>query len=118
MPCHHTFRARHFVAMSSVIATQCDARDRHRLAARTRRDPVVCVGYLGDGARRSTTSTARSTSPASFARRSSLLPEQPVGDLGPGQPQDRREDARGQALAYGMPGVRVDGNDVVAVTSR
>ena len=50
MPCHHTFRAGNFISMSSVIATQIVHATGIALAAKLKRDPVVAIGYLGDGA--------------------------------------------------------------------
>ena len=44
-----------------------------------------------------------------------LLPEQPVGDLGAARATRRAAPIHRKAEAYGFPGVRVDGNDVLAV---
>ena len=44
-----------------------------------------------------------------------LLPEQPVGDLRAGRPAVASSRSRDRADGFGMPGVRVDGNDVLAV---
>ena len=45
-----------------------------------------------------------------------LLPQQRLGDLDAGRASRRRRESFAvKALAYGMPGVRVDGNDLLAV---
>ena len=44
-----------------------------------------------------------------------LLQQQPVGDLDAGLGADGRRDVADKAVGYGMPGVRVDGGDVLAV---
>jgi 2-oxoisovalerate dehydrogenase E1 component alpha subunit len=50
MTCHYTFRAGNFISMSSVIATQLVHATGIALAARIKKDPIVAIGYLGDGA--------------------------------------------------------------------
>jgi pyruvate dehydrogenase E1 component alpha subunit/2-oxoisovalerate dehydrogenase E1 component alpha subunit len=116
MPCHHTFKDGHFVSMSSVIATQLLHATGIALAARIRKDPVVCMGYLGDGA----TSEHDFHSALNFA---AVLRAPAVFFCQNNQwaisvPVSRQTAARTLAVkakAYGMPGVRVDGNDVLAV---
>ena len=43
-----------------------------------------------------------------------LRAEQPVGDIGSVAQSDRRTSIAHKAIGYGMPGIRVDGNDVLA----
>jgi TPP-dependent pyruvate/acetoin dehydrogenase alpha subunit len=116
MPCHHTFKEGRFVSMSSVIATQLPHATGIALAARIAKDPVVCLAYLGDGA----------TSEHDFhvALNFAAVWKAPVVFLCQNNqwaisvPVSRQTAARTiavKAVAYGMPGVRVDGNDVLAV---
>ena len=116
MPCHHTFRAGNFISMSSVIATQIVHATGIALAAKLKRDPVVAIGYLGDGA----------TSEHDFhcALNFAAVWKAPVvfvcqnNQWAISVPVSRQTAARtlaAKAVAYGMPGVRVDGNDVLAV---
>jgi pyruvate dehydrogenase E1 component alpha subunit/2-oxoisovalerate dehydrogenase E1 component alpha subunit len=116
MPCHHTFRAGNFVAMSSVIATQLLHATGIALAAKIRRDPIVCVGYLGDGA----TSEHDFHSALNFAG----VYRAPVVFLCqnnqwaisvPLAAQTASSSIAVKAEGYGMPGLRVDGNDLLAV---
>jgi len=116
MPCHHTFRAGNFISMSSVIATQIVHATGIALAAKLKRDPVVAIGYLGD----STTSEHDFHCALNFA----AVWKAPVvfvcqnNQWAISVPVSRQTAARtlaAKAVAYGMPGVRVDGNDVLAV---
>ena len=116
MPCHHTFRAGNFISMSSVIATQLLHATGIAMAAKLQRDPVVAVGYLGDGA----TSEHDFHSALNFA----AVWKAPVvffcqnNQWAISVPVSRQTAARtlaAKSVAYGMPGVRVDGNDVLAV---
>jgi pyruvate dehydrogenase E1 component alpha subunit/2-oxoisovalerate dehydrogenase E1 component alpha subunit len=116
MPCHHTFRAGNFISMSSVIATQLVHATGIALAAKLKKDPVVAIGYLGDGA----TSEHDFHSALNFA----AVWKAPVvffcqnNQWAISVPVSRQTASRTlavKAVAYGMPGVRVDGNDVVAV---
>jgi TPP-dependent pyruvate/acetoin dehydrogenase alpha subunit len=116
MPCHHTFRAGNFISMSSVIATQLVHATGIALAAKLKKDPVVAIGYLGDGA----TSEHDFHSALNFA----AVWKAPVvffcqnTQWAISVPVSRQTASRTlavKAVAYGMPGVRVDGNDVVAV---
>jgi len=116
MPCHHTFKEGRFVSMSSVIATQLMHATGVAIAARLRKDPIVAMGYLGDGA----TSEHDFHSALNFA----AILRAPVVFLCQNNqwaisvPVSRQTAARTlavKATAYGMPGVRVDGNDVLAV---
>jgi pyruvate dehydrogenase E1 component alpha subunit/2-oxoisovalerate dehydrogenase E1 component alpha subunit len=105
--------------MSSCIATQLPHATGMALAARigrTRGDDCVVLGYLGDGA----------TSEADFhvALNFAGVFRAPVvfvcqnnqwGISTPVSVQSASPTLAVKAHAYGMPGVRVDGNDVIAV---
>jgi pyruvate dehydrogenase E1 component alpha subunit/2-oxoisovalerate dehydrogenase E1 component alpha subunit len=116
MPCHHTFKEGRFVSMSSVIATQLLHATGIALAAKVRGKREVCIGYLGDGA----------TSEHDFhcALNFAAVFKAPVvffcqnNQWAISVPVSRQTASRTIAIkanAYGMPGVRVDGNDVLAV---
>ncbi len=116
MPCHHTFKEGNFVSMSSVIATQLLHATGIALAARLRNEPVVCMGYLGDGA----TSEHDFHGALNFAAvlRAPVVFFCQNNQWAISVPVSRQTAARTlavKAVAYGMPGVRVDGNDVLAV---
>ncbi len=118
MPCHHSFRAGNFVSMSSVIATQLVHAVGIALAAKLCKDPIVCMAYLGDGA----TSEHDFHSALNFAG----VTQAPVvffcqnNQWAISVPVSKQTASRTLAIkcvAYGMPGVRVDGNDALAVYS-
>ena len=116
MPCHHSFRPANFVSMSSVIATQLLHAVGIARAAQLKKDKVVAMGYLGDGA----TSEHDFHCALNFAG----VWKAPVvffcqnnqwAISVPFARQTAAKSIAAKAPAYGMPGVRVDGNDVLAV---
>jgi pyruvate dehydrogenase E1 component alpha subunit/2-oxoisovalerate dehydrogenase E1 component alpha subunit len=116
MPCHHSFKEARFVSMSSVIATQLPHATGLALAAKIRGDDVVVMGYLGDGA----TSEPDFHAALNFA----AVKQAPVvffcqnNQWAISVPVSKQTASRTiaiKAVAYGMPGRRVDGNDVLAV---
>jgi pyruvate dehydrogenase E1 component alpha subunit len=116
MPCHYTDRERRFVSMSSVIGTQIAHAAGIGIAARIRGDGIVVLGYLGDGA----TSSNDFHSGLNFAgvRRAPVVfvcQNNQWSISVPVSMQTAAETMAQKAAAYGMPGVRVDGNDVLAV---
>ncbi|MEK7467709.1 MAG: thiamine pyrophosphate-dependent dehydrogenase E1 component subunit alpha [Planctomycetota bacterium] len=118
MPCHYTDTERHYVAMSSVIATQFPQAVGAAMAAKIRGDKVVVMGYIGDGG----------TSAADFhvAMNFAGVYKPPVvlvcqnnhwAISVPLCAQTASETIAQKAVAYGMEGVRVDGNDILAVVT-
>lgn len=116
LPCHPGTRAARYVTMSSCIATQLPHATGMALAARLRGEDCVVMGYLGDGA----------TSEADFhvALNFAGVFKAPVvfvcqnnqwGISTPVSVQSAARTLAVKAVAYGIPGVRVDGNDVLAV---
>lgn len=116
MPAHISSRSVHQVSWSSCIGTQIPQAVGAGWAAKLRGDPVVTLGFLGDGA----TSESDFHSAMNFA---SVFQVPTVLVCQNNQwaisvPVARQTAAPTLALkarAYGMPGVRADGNDVVAV---
>jgi pyruvate dehydrogenase E1 component alpha subunit/2-oxoisovalerate dehydrogenase E1 component alpha subunit len=116
MPCHASARAQNVVAWSSVIGTQLSQAAGAAIAAKIRGDDTVIAGYLGDGA----TSTPEFHVALNFA----AVRDAPVVFLCqnnqwaisvPFRKQTAAAGIAEKAVAYGIPGVRVDGNDVLAV---
>lgn len=118
MPCHYTDRDRKYVSMSSVIATQFPQAVGCAMAAKIRKDPVVVMGYIGDGG----------TSAADFhvAMNFAGVYKPPVvlvcqnnhwAISVPLCAQTASETIAQKAIAYGIEGVRVDGNDILAVVT-
>jgi pyruvate dehydrogenase E1 component alpha subunit/2-oxoisovalerate dehydrogenase E1 component alpha subunit len=116
MPCHFSDRKVLTVAWSSVIATQLPHAMGAAWAAKLQGHDTVMMGYLGDGA----TSTGDFHAAANFA---GVLKTPVVFFIQNNQwaisvPLSRQtasETLAIKAQSYGFPGVRVDGNDILAV---
>jgi pyruvate dehydrogenase E1 component alpha subunit/2-oxoisovalerate dehydrogenase E1 component alpha subunit len=116
MPCHFSDRKVLTVAWSSVIATQLPHAMGAAWAAKLQGHDTVMMGYLGDGA----TSTGDFHAAANFA---GVLKAPVVFFIQNNQwaisvplaRQTASESLAIKAQGYGFPGVRVDGNDVLAV---
>lgn len=118
MPCHPGSRASRYVTMSSCIGTQLPHATGMAMAARLRGDNMVVVGYMGDGA----TSEGDFHVALNFAgvfrapvvfvcQNNQWAISTPVGG------QTASATMAQKALAYGIPALRVDGNDVLACYS-
>ena len=116
MPCHYTFREKNYVSMSSVIGTQISQAAGAAMAARIRGDDTVIMGYMGDGATSSNdfhcglNFAAVYQAPVVFVCQNNHWAISVRVDK-----QTTSESIAVKAEAYGMPGVRVDGNDIAAV---
>lgn len=116
MPCHFSDRRVRSVAWSSVIGTQLVHAMGAAWAAQLKGDDAVMMGYLGDGA----SSSADFHAAANFAGVYKL----PVvffcqnNHWAISVPLSKQTASAGiavKAVAYGFPGVAVDGNDLLAV---
>jgi 2-oxoisovalerate dehydrogenase E1 component alpha subunit len=116
MPCHESWAPGHFVSISSPIATQLPHATGVAWAARIRGDDVVPLVYFGDG----------STSANDFHTGLNFAAVQRLGVVFacrnngwaisvPREHQTASETIAQKAIAYGMRGERVDGNDLLAV---
>ncbi len=118
MPCHYTCRAIGWASISSPVGTQITHAVGFAWAAKIRREDVASLVYFGDGA----TSSSDFHSGVNFAgvfrlpvvflcRNNGWAISVPV------ERQTATQTFAEKAVAYGIPGVRVDGNDVFAVIS-
>ncbi len=116
LPCHPGSRASRYVTMSSCVASQLPHATGMAWAAKIRGHKTVVMGYLGDGA----------TSEEDFhvALNFAGVFEVPVvffcqnnqwAISVPVTQQTASETIAVKALAYGLPGVRVDGNDILGI---
>jgi len=116
MPVHHSANWLNIVSISSPVGTQIPQATGMAMAARiSKRDDVALV-YFGEGA----TSTGQFhvgmnfagvyKSPCIFFCRNNGW-----AISTPGSKQTAAKSVAIKALAYGMPGIRVDGNDLLAV---
>lgn len=116
LPCHPGTRAAKYVTMSSCIASQIPHAVGLAMAAKISGDPVVVLGCLGDGA----TSEPDFHVAANFAG----VTRAPVvlfcmnnqwAISTPSSVQTASQTFAIKATGYGIPGIRIDGNDVLAV---
>ncbi len=118
MPNHYGFKQYNFVSASSPVGTQIPIAVGAAWAARIRRDPVVAIVYFGDGA----TSTGEFHAGMNFAgvfRAPTIFfcQNNQWAISVPRERQTASETLAVKAEAYGFEGVRVDGNDLLAVYS-
>jgi pyruvate dehydrogenase E1 component alpha subunit/2-oxoisovalerate dehydrogenase E1 component alpha subunit len=116
MPSHMASRRVNQVSWSSCIGTQLPQAVGAAMAARLRGDKTVVAAYMGDGA----TSSADFHVAMNFAG----VFKPPVVFVCqnnhwaisvPSSKQTASESIAVKAVAYGFPGVKVDGNDAIAV---
>ena len=116
MPVHHTDRGRHLVSISSPVGTQIPQAVGVAHAAKICRSKDVVMTYFGEGA----TSTGAFHVSMNFAGVFKLPIVLVCRNNGwaisvPTDKQTAATSYAAKAVAYGMPGVLVDGNDVLAV---
>jgi 2-oxoisovalerate dehydrogenase E1 component alpha subunit len=116
MPVHYTLRSINFVSISSPIGTQISQAAGAAMAAKIRREDTVFMTYFGDGG----TSSNEFHAGMNFA----AVQQAPVVFVCennqwaisvPVSQQTGSETMAQKAIAYGIPGIRVDGNDALAV---
>lgn len=116
MPAHYTHKNTHFVSFSSVIGTHLTHAVGTSMAAKYRKDPSVTVTYIGDGG----TSSNDFHSSLTFAGVYKppvvifIVNNQYAISL-PVSKQCGAETLHSKGAGYGIPSIRVDGNDVIAV---
>jgi pyruvate dehydrogenase E1 component alpha subunit/2-oxoisovalerate dehydrogenase E1 component alpha subunit len=116
MPCHYTSRELRFVAMSSCIANQLPQAVGAAWAAKIRRDPVVVMGYIGDGGTSEGDFHAALNFAGVYRTPCVLFCQNNRWAISvPLEKQSAVTDLYLKARAYGIQGVQVDGNDVLAV---
>jgi pyruvate dehydrogenase E1 component alpha subunit len=118
MPVHHSARNINFVSISSPVGTQIPHAVGTAMAARIAGKPDVALTYFGDGA----TSTGAFHVSCNFAavRKAPcifLCRNNGWAISTPRTVQTATPTFAQKAVAYGMPGVLVDGNDVLALAS-
>ncbi|MHB8585778.1 MAG: thiamine pyrophosphate-dependent dehydrogenase E1 component subunit alpha [Thermoplasmatota archaeon] len=116
MPCHYSDKEFNVVTWSSSMATQLPHAVGMAYAAKVRGDPAIAMGYMGDGA----TSESDFHAAMNFAgvwkvpvvfvcHNNQWAISVPFGK------QTASDGIAVKAQAYGFAGVRVDGNDILAV---
>lgn len=116
MPCHYSFRNINYAPVSSPIGTQCIEAAGVGMAMRIRRKNNVAITYFGDGATSSNDFHCGMNFAGVFKAPVIFLCQNNQWAISlPVNKQTASESIAAKAVAYGMPGVRVDGNDVLAV---
>ncbi len=116
MPCHYTFKEGNYYGMSSVIGTQISHAVGAAMAARLRGDDVVVLGYMGDGATSANDFHCGMNFAAVYKSPCILFCQNNQWAISvPIEKQHASATIAQKGRAYGMPCVRVDGNDVLAV---
>lgn len=116
MPCHYSDKTYRFVSWSSSMATQLPHAVGMAYGAKLKRTGEVAVGYMGDG--------ATSESDFHVALNFAGVWKLPVvffcnnnqwAISVPFSKQTASGSVHVKARAYGLPGVRIDGNDILGV---
>jgi pyruvate dehydrogenase E1 component alpha subunit len=116
MPCHSGSRASHHVVMSSCVSSQLPHATGMAMAARIRGDRSVVLGYMGDGGTSEEdfhvgmNFAAVYRAPVVFVCQNNQWAISTPLSL-----QTASDTIAQKGLAYGMPSIRVDGNDVLAM---
>ncbi len=118
MPIHHSVRTINFVSISSPVGTQIPQAVGTAMAAKIAGKDDVALAYFGDGA----TSTGAFHVSCNFAavRKAPcifLCRNNGWAISSPKSAQTVTPTFAQKAIAYGMPGVLVDGNDVLALAA-
>ncbi len=116
MPCHEAWFAGRFASISSPIGTQIPHAVGAAWAARIKREEMVSLVYFGEGA----TSASDFHTGLNFAGVNRVPVVFACRNNGwaisvPRERQTASETIAQKALAYGIQGERVDGNDLLAV---
>ncbi|MEO5616432.1 MAG: thiamine pyrophosphate-dependent dehydrogenase E1 component subunit alpha [Candidatus Eisenbacteria bacterium] len=116
MPMHFSDRRVRSVAWSSVIATQLPHAMGAAWAAKLQKKDEVMMGYIGDGGTSSGDFHAALNFAAVFKVPAVFFCQNNQWAISvPLSQQTRSESLAVKSVAYGMPGVQVDGNDLLAV---
>jgi pyruvate dehydrogenase E1 component alpha subunit/2-oxoisovalerate dehydrogenase E1 component alpha subunit len=116
MPCHPPGGGFHYITMSSVIANHIPQSNGLALAGKLRKDGRVTLCFMGDGATSEgdfhvglNVAAVQKLPVVFFCQNNQWSISVPIGG------QTAAKTLVSRAKGYGMPGVRVDGNDVLAV---
>jgi 2-oxoisovalerate dehydrogenase E1 component alpha subunit len=118
MPDHYTSRAAHWMSISSPVGTQITQGVGFAWAARLRKDDLAVLIYFGDGATSSNDFHSGMNFAGVFKTPSVLFCRNNGWAISvPTERQTASETFAQKGVAYGVPGLRVDGNDLFAVIS-
>lgn len=116
MPSHMSGRAVNQVSWSSCIGPQIPQAVGVAWAAKIRKDKIVTVGFLGDGATSQPDFHNAMNFAAVFKVPALIVCQNNHWSISvPTERQTASRTLAQKARAYGMPGIRVDGNDILAL---
>ena len=116
MPCHSGSRASHHVVMSSCVSSQLPHATGLAMAAKIKGDKAVALGYGGDGGTSEEDFHVALNFAAVFKAPVVFVCQNNQWAIStPLELQTVSATIAQKGLAYGMPSVRVDGNDVFAM---
>ncbi len=116
MPVHYSYKKKNFVSISSPIGTQIIQAVGAAMAMKIRKEPHVAITYFGDGSTSSNDFHTGMNFAGVYAAPCIFVCENNGWAISvPLEGQTASATMAAKAEAYGMPGVRVDGNDVLAV---
>ena len=116
MPVHYSFRSIHFVSISSPIATQLSHAVGAGMAAKYRGDDTVMMTYFGDGGTSENDFHCALNFAGVYKSPCVFVCENNQWAIStPLEYQTASETMAVKGEAYGVPNVRVDGNDILAV---
>ncbi len=118
MPSHPSGRSVHQVSWSSCIGPQIPQAVGAAWAMRARKTGAVAIGFLGDGATSQGDFHAAMNFAGVWKVPCVLVCQNNHWSISvPAEKQTASRTFAVKARAYGLPGVRIDGNDVLAVSS-
>ncbi len=118
MPDHYTSRRAHFMSISSPVGTQITQGVGFAWAAKLRNDDLATLIYFGDGATSSSDFHSGMNFAGVFKTPAVLFCRNNGWAISvPTERQTASETFAEKGIAYGVPGIRVDGNDLFAVVS-
>lgn len=116
MPCHYAFSSANYASISSPIGTQCIEAVGTAMAMRIRKKDSVTISYFGDGGTSSNDFHSAMNMAGVFKAPSIFFCTNNQWAISlPVSRQTASETIAAKAVGYGMPGVRIDGNDLLAV---
>ena len=116
MPDHVTARAQHFVSITAPIGTQITQAVGFAWAAKIKKQDLVTASYFGDGATSSNDFHAGMNFAGVFQVPTLFLLRNNGWAISvPAEAQTHSRTYADKGIAYGVPAVRVDGNDALAV---
>jgi pyruvate dehydrogenase E1 component alpha subunit len=116
MPCHEAYRPANFASISSPLATQLPHAVGVAWAARYKKKDDVALAYFGDGATSANDFHAALNFAGVFRTATIFLCRNNQWAISvPLSKQTASSSLAVKARAYGFPGVRVDGNDLLAM---